>query len=167
MVDDITPVHRGRIFKTEDGGLNWEHQSTAYPDDPVLAHLPDFVYFFDANDGITAGDYGEIYITKNRGTSWAAYEVGLGESNIYASFQDELTGLATAPLIGKGIAKSTDGGVTWEVLETQIPINAPLFHVTGSANTYMYGSGGFDIFLGTESGSGFTSDDGATWQNPP
>ena len=43
MMDGITNVHKGRIFKTTDGGQSWVHQSSAYPDDPVLAEFPDVV----------------------------------------------------------------------------------------------------------------------------
>ena len=203
MMDGITYVHKGRILKTTDGGQNWVHQSTAYPDDPVLAHIPDIVYFFDENDGITAGEFGEIYITENggdlwtlvssqnipdligneetlafnkwsvgdstlwfgttkgrvfktsnRGRSWEAYDVGLGISNVYASFQDELTGFATAPLLGKNFAKSTDGGKTWKTLDYQLPSNGVLMHVSGTRHTYMFGSSGFATYLGKDPHSG-------------
>lgn len=214
MVDEITPIHRGRIFKTTDGGESWVHQATAYPDDAVIAHLPSFVYFFDENDGLTAGYYGDNYVTSDggdtwiavaddnlpdlidgnerpslqsiiaigdsmavygtnkgrifktidRGRSWRAYNVGLGNGSIFASFKDEMNGLATNPLYSRAISKTVDGGETWQTLPDTLPINSILVYVEGTENTYMYGSGDLPLIIGSEPGYGFTADDGSTWK---
>jgi len=212
MVDYISSNHQGRILKTTDGGNSWQHQSTAYPFHPTLAHIPAFVHFFDENHGICAGHFGEMYYTSNggdlwtqvpdndypslienekplhsnvssvgdsiawygtssgrvfkttnKGVTWSAYDVGLGESYLFAFFKDELNGLATAPLISKNIAKTTDGGETWETLPDTLPVNAILIYVKGTENTYMYGSSFLPTTIGSASGSGFTEDDGNTW----
>jgi len=212
MIDDITPIHKGRVFKTSDGGETWENQSTAFPDDEVLGHKPAFVYFFDENNGFTVGYYGEHYVTSNggnlwtlvseenrptiidderpftsnfwsvgdsiawygtskgrvfkttnRGSSWTAYDVNLGEGIVFASFKDELNGLAVTPVINKNIAKTTDGGETWQTLPNQVPTNAILIYVKGTENTYMYGSGDLPSFIGSDPGSGFTADEGNSW----
>ena len=71
--------------------------------------------------------------------------------------------MATAPLINKNIAKTTDGGETWETLPDTLPVNAILIYVKGTENTYMYGSSFLPTAIGSASGSGFTEDDGNTW----
>ncbi len=204
--------HRGRMLKTVDAGDTWTHQASAYPDQPGIHNGPDFVHFFNANDGITAGDLCETYITgdggenwnrvaaenmpsildnedphnsgycvagdstifystnmgrvfksTNRGATWAAYDIGFGETLTFASFQDEMTGVATAPLTGTGIAKTIDGGLTWTMLDHTLPTPAIMLHVTGTENTYMFGSGDLPLYLSSAPGSGFTSDFGASY----
>jgi len=106
---------------------------------------------------------GRVFKTTNKGVTWSAYDVGLGESYLFAFFKDELNGLATAPLINKNIAKTTDGGETWETLPDKLPVNAILIYVEGTENTYMYSSSFLPTAIGSASGNGFTADDGNTW----
>jgi photosystem II stability/assembly factor-like uncharacterized protein len=213
MVNDVAPVYKGKVLKTIDGGDSWIHQSTAFPDDSVIARFPALVYFYDENNGFAVGHYGQHYITsdggnlwtpvvpenlptlldneqpftsnvwpigdstawygtskgrilktKNGGQSWSAYDVGLGEQVVFASFKDELNGLATTPAINRNIAKTTDGGETWQTLPNQLPVSSILIYVKGTDNTYMYGSGDLPTLTGSSNpGSGFTVDDGNTW----
>lgn len=212
MVDDITFVHRGRIFKTTNGGVTWVHQSSAFPDDEVIAHMPASVHFFDENNGLVVGYYGEHYTTSNGGTqwdlvpdenvadiignekpmnsniwsindstawygtdkgriyrttdkgySWEAFDVGLGESMVFVSFKDHQNGYATTPLINKNIAQTTNGGGTWQILDTELPINSILVYLKGTKNTHMYASGDLPIFISSDPGNGFSLDDGNSW----
>ena len=206
LANDIVVPHRGRVLKTIDAGDTWVHQSDAYPDIAGLHNGPDFIHFFDENDGITAGDLEEMYITSDggeswskvpdsnyppildnedpyngsyctagesslwfgsnsgrvfgtsdRGNTWIATDVGLGTDFIWASFEDEMTGLATA-FMNTQVSRTTDGGATWTILEHQLPTNAILSYVVGTESTYMYGSASIPDFLGTDPGTGFTSD---------
>ena len=212
MAYDEALPHKGLIVKTGDGGANWEAQTSAFPIEPGLHNGPDFVHFFDVNNGVTAGDLEEIYTTSDgganwtrvptsnyppildnedpyngsyctmgdsslafgtnagrvfrtwdRGATWTASDVGLGNSLIWTTFQDEMVGLATAPIVGTEIAKTTDGGVTWITLANTLPTKAILSHQKGTESTYMYGSAGLPLFVGSEPGTGFTSDFGSTW----
>ncbi|MBC7863049.1 MAG: T9SS type A sorting domain-containing protein, partial [Bacteroidia bacterium] len=59
------------IWKTTDGGVSWNKQTTAAF---TAASFPDFVYFWNANNGIAVGDplggYFEVYTTADGGTTW-------------------------------------------------------------------------------------------------
>jgi photosystem II stability/assembly factor-like uncharacterized protein len=209
---EVTVPHFGRMLKTIDAGATWEHQSSAYPNIQGVHNGPDFVHFFDENNGITVGDLEEMYVTSNggdlwtkvpqssypvildnedpyntgyctmgdsslafgtnsgrvfrtsdRGASWIASDVGLGLTFIFTTFQDEMIGLATAPVAGTSIAKTMDGGATWTTLPGELPTNAILSHQKGTESTYMYGSSAMPLFIGSDPGTGFTSDFGNTW----
>ncbi len=77
----------GGIFRTNNGGASWTQQTTATfaaPDG-----FPNFVHFFDANNGVCMGDpnggYFEIYTTTNGGTNWTR----VAQANIPASQSQE------------------------------------------------------------------------------
>jgi hypothetical protein len=59
------------VYKTIDGGASWTRQATAAF---TTASFTNFVYFWDANNGVCMGDkrggYFEIYTTSNGGTTW-------------------------------------------------------------------------------------------------
>ncbi len=206
--------HRGKILKTIDAGQTWVHQSTAYPELPGHHNDPDFTFFFNEEDGISAGDLcemyrtsdggttwsrvqaesmpavldnedplsssyctagdstlwygtskGRVFRTSDRGQTWTASDLGFGQTVIFLAFEDALVGLATAPFVNSNIAKTTDGGFTWETLPSsvQTPTRSILSYVTGTTSTYMYSTASIPAYLGTNSGSGFTSDDGESW----
>jgi photosystem II stability/assembly factor-like uncharacterized protein len=62
----------GGVYKTIDGGTTWARQTTATFSN--ANSFPDFIYFWDANNGIVVGDpinsEFEIYTTSNGGTTW-------------------------------------------------------------------------------------------------
>ena len=63
----------GGIWKTLDGGVTWNKQTTAQFSD-IDHSYANFVHFWDANNGIAAGDPEndefEIYTTNDGGTTW-------------------------------------------------------------------------------------------------
>jgi photosystem II stability/assembly factor-like uncharacterized protein len=63
----------GGIWKTTDGGLTWVKQETALFNS--VDSFANFVYFWDANNGIAQGDPEsgkfEIYSTTDGGTTWS------------------------------------------------------------------------------------------------
>jgi len=62
----------GGILGTTDGGLTWTQDPTSFK---TAGGWPDFIHFFDANNGVCVGDptngYFEIYTTSNAGASWS------------------------------------------------------------------------------------------------
>jgi photosystem II stability/assembly factor-like uncharacterized protein len=66
------------IYKTIDGGDTWVQQTTGFNQD---SPFPDFVYFWDPNNGVAVGDAApnanfEIYTTNNGGDQWNAVDAG-------------------------------------------------------------------------------------------
>jgi photosystem II stability/assembly factor-like uncharacterized protein len=115
----------GGIWKTIDEGINWTKQPTALFD--TAASYPNFVYFWDANNGIAQGDPDgnefEIYTTVDGGATWIRVPAanipdvdtsGLGEWGYFnmCSVSGNTIWFGT----NKGrIFKSTDKGLTWTV----------------------------------------------------
>ena len=70
----VTPgtINTGGIWKTTNGGSIWNKQATALFN--ATDSYPNFVYFWDANNGIAQGDPEggefEIYTTTDGGTNW-------------------------------------------------------------------------------------------------
>jgi hypothetical protein len=111
----------GGIWKTVDGGVIWTKQTTAvFSSGESYAN---FVYFWDADNGIAAGDPEsgefEIYTTTDGGTNWTRVSGAnipdpiagdeYGYENLYAVSGNTIW-LGTD--LGR-IFKSTDKGLTW------------------------------------------------------
>lgn len=66
-------TNTGGVWKTTDGGTIWEKQPTAPFSNPIDSYA-NFVHFWDANNGVAAGDPEngefEIYTTADGGTTW-------------------------------------------------------------------------------------------------
>jgi len=75
-------------------------------------------YFFDANTGFVAGEYGNIMKTTNGGVNWTVYTTGSTDEISGIVFVNSLTGYASGgyDLIlpaAKKIYKTTNGGANW------------------------------------------------------
>lgn len=112
----------GGIWKTIDGGLTWNKQTTATFN---LDSYVNFVHFWDANNGIAHGDPEsgefEIYTTTDGGTTWTRVDGAnipdpdaggeYGYENLYeVSGNNIWFGTDTGRIF-----KSTDKGLTWTV----------------------------------------------------
>jgi photosystem II stability/assembly factor-like uncharacterized protein len=117
-------TNTGGIWKTIDGGTNWTKQPTALFNS--VDSYPNFVYFWNATDGIAQGDPEsnefEIYTTTDGGTTWVRVPAGnipdpspiggeFGYFNLY-SVSGNTIWFGTDQ--GR-IFKSSDKGLTWTV----------------------------------------------------
>jgi hypothetical protein len=112
----------GGIFRTNNGGNTWVRQTTATFAAP--AGFPNFVHFFDANNGVCMGDpnggYFEIYTTTNGGTNWnriSAPSVPINQLGEYGTTDHySVSGNVIYFNTNKGrIFSSTNRGATWKV----------------------------------------------------
>ena len=126
-VYDNQTVTKARLVRTTDGGATW---ATAL-EFSSAASYPNFVYFFNANEGICAGDPTtrlgefEIYTTTNGGTTWTR---AANPASVGAAPAPREVGTEEAPVaIGNSIwfstsqgriYRSTDKGLTWNVSTT-------------------------------------------------
>ena len=99
----------GGVFRTTNGGTNWEHQYF------VVSENPEKIYMYNRNIGFSStGDvFGYLYKTTNGGYNWTQINGEVGFSQII--FIDSLTGWKAD---GNYMKKTTNGGSTW--------INQPL-----------------------------------------
>jgi len=111
----------GGVYRTNDGGVTWAKQATAAFN---VNSYPDFVHFWDKNNGIAFADPNpssfEIYTTTDGGTTWVA----VPSANIPAPLSGEYGGLGVFSVNGNTIwetttsgrvLKSTDMGLHWTV----------------------------------------------------
>ncbi|HKR06506.1 MAG TPA: T9SS type A sorting domain-containing protein [Bacteroidia bacterium] len=156
----------GKILKTEDGGGTWNQQTTALFN--AAGNFPNWVYFWDANNGICMGDptagYFEIYTTTDGGTNWvrtpdldiAPEQTGeFGITDVFTHEGDSTIYFGTNQ--GR-IYKTTDRGLHFTAAQSSFfdYIGAVAFR---DANNGLCVSGGT---TGSTDVS-YTTDGGATW----
>ena len=99
-----------RIFKTTNGGTNWDVQTSG------TANKLFSVYFIDANTGWSVGGPSspKIIKTTNGGINWFTQTTSVGTPLYSVMFADANTGWAVAGYIGgETIIKTTNGGQVW------------------------------------------------------
>jgi len=103
------------IYKTTDGGVNWNPQASG-----KTANFNQ-VHFADASNGIAVGSDGNIVCTTNGGTNWNSPTTNPAEVNLNAVFMVNKDTAFIAGMYQSGTGymhmKTTDGGANW----TKIP----------------------------------------------
>lgn len=160
------------IYLTTDGGNNWSKQSTAFNQE---SPFPDFIYFWDENEGVAVGDAFpdsnfEIYTTSNGGNLWSR----VSESNIPESKNEYSWNNHEAfRIVGNSIFfltntarlfKSENKGATWKV------INTPFHNASDSILTFDFKDqeNGLIAFCSPDGANKKiyrTTDGGKTWKN--
>lgn len=103
----------GLIFKTNNGGANWEEISFMF-----LTYYSDMtgIFFTDENHGYVAGERGRIAKTNNGGNSWNLYGFNYEDAR-QIEFINSQIGYV---IMDDKIFKTSDGGNTW--IDTELPI---------------------------------------------
>ena len=155
------------VYKTTDNGTTWTLQTTAFN---INSTFPDFVYFWNENEGVAVGDSNasgnfEIYTTTNGGTLWNAVGAGsMPAGNSQGSWSES----SSFSVIGNSfffatsdqrIFKSTDKGLTWTAINTPLTAtsNPPSFDFKDDNN---------GLLSFTDAGNNncySTTDGGLTW----
>ncbi len=158
----------GGVWKTTNSGAAFTKQTTAaFASDSFT----NFVYFWDANNGIAQGDpqsgYFEIWTTTNGGTNWTRTPTGniplpnsaseYGYTNNYIVSGDTIWfGTSTGRLY-----KSTDKGLNWTVSQTPLTD----FGSTGANGSVAFSSP-TDGLLVSSAGAIYNTTDGGATFNP-
>jgi len=99
---------RGRIIKSTDSGLTWQHTSGFF-------YNPYSVHFFDSLNGIASADQGKFLKTSDGGEYWIIKHTNTNYSFTELFMLDQNTGWAIASTGAPGdyIFKTIDGGDSW------------------------------------------------------
>ena len=99
-------------YYTLDGGQTW--QASTLPNSSFIW----YVHYVGGSSGVVYGvDYNDLYKSSDNGVNWTKVGAIASESIEDIYFQDELTGYA---LGNRFILKTTNGGVSWSVLNNDI-----------------------------------------------
>jgi hypothetical protein len=125
LMHNHSSVAGGGVFRTTDGGVTWNQDTTAFK---TANGWADFIHFFDANNGVCVGDptngYFEIYTTSNAGASWSR----VPQANIPAPLSGENALMGEFAAAGNSlwfpsytsgssrIHRTTDKGATWSIV---------------------------------------------------
>ncbi len=118
----------GRILKTTNGGTTWTVQ-TVTGQFTNSASFPNYIAFFNATEGVCAGDpvagRFEIYRTTDAGATWTAVTT----ANLPVALSNEFSVVNHFATVGNGfwfsttsgrVFGTTDKGATWTVGDTNL-----------------------------------------------
>jgi photosystem II stability/assembly factor-like uncharacterized protein len=152
------------IYKTTDAGTTWNKQTSGFNS---TISFPDFIYFWNENDGVAVGDGNselkyEIYTTTDGGTTWnsvaaASMPSGLSNFSFNTNTAFKVHGNTIYFITNEGkIMKSINKGINWT------EINTPLTTLNGASFDFKDDLNG--ILTNSTTGQIYsTSDAGNTW----
>ncbi|MDP4277681.1 MAG: T9SS type A sorting domain-containing protein [Bacteroidota bacterium] len=158
------------IYKTTDSGFTWTKQATGFN---ASSPWPDFVYFWNENDGVAVGDpinnTFEIYVTTNGGELWTQvpvqniplcdqYEFGYSSNTVF-----KVLGNSICFYTNKGrLFRSWDKGLTWSVVSTPLTSGSNMSVVFKDDNHGLCSNA--DVYT-SDYQLYATSDGGSTWNS--
>jgi hypothetical protein len=159
-----TPGIKGDIFRTYDGGTNWQRPDTSIY--KGATSFPDDIYFFDKDTGICFGDqesgYFEVYRTVNGGDLWTRIPSGSIPPSLQGEgcYHDVKCVVHDTVWIGSSMGRvfrSVDKGLHWAVsnpFESDVLIAAIAFRDSKNG-----------LIIGGINNIKRTKDGGTTWES--
>ncbi|PVW15614.1 T9SS type A sorting domain-containing protein [Marixanthomonas spongiae] len=142
------------LMKTTDGGATWTDISPSTAGDFFQT-----IVFFDDDNGIAAANpegvaSTKIYVTDDAGANWQE-ATGLIHAAYDVSYVSDVNTLIAAGQPNQRISKSTDGGLTWTVVNTGLPTKLLLG---------VDFAGDYGVAVGSNGDTYITNDAGDTWE---
>jgi photosystem II stability/assembly factor-like uncharacterized protein len=158
---------KGGLYATQDGGATWKHMGTG-PGSDVIDNNPYAITFDPDNPDIfwESGQYGKwgVYKTTDGGSTFHHLALPAYTSQTAVDFTDpeRETIVVGSVETSNTVWKSTDGGMTWSNIGTNLPAgtNFSTDPVVIDANTYLVVCSGWG--KGTN-GTYRTTDGGKSW----
>ncbi|NMG55992.1 WD40/YVTN/BNR-like repeat-containing protein [Aromatoleum aromaticum] len=102
----------GQIFRTTDGGQNWNSLSGALPN-PDSLHLNSIARIAEIGL-VISGERGAVWVSKDDGKSWSLRETGY-DGHLYGVLRTSAGALLAYGFAGN-LFRSDDGGQSWRAL---------------------------------------------------
>ena len=172
---DILYIGAQRIYRTLDGGKNWDAISGDLTTDQPQGNVPHSTLTSISESPLRFGviyagsDDGLVWVTKNGGADWTNITTGLPEglwvSSVFASPHEEGTVFVTLngyryDDFGSYVYRSTNYGKTWESLRGNLPQEVANVIVQDSEVPGL-------LYLGSDGGTYVSMDAGKKWQIMP
>jgi len=149
------------VFLTTNNGVSWTAVNSGLPDDPVYALAvspPDSSG--SGTENLFAGLYlGGVYRSTDNGAHWTAVNTGLKDTTVRAFTVGPRDSSGVAELFagtGGGVFLSTNNGTSWTAVDSGVT-NTDVW-------TLAVGSGGTNLFAGTDGGGVYLStNNGTSW----
>lgn len=163
-IDPVTPailyagVYGGGVFKTTDGGWNWQGANNGLTSVIVQSLVidpktPTTVYAGTGNNG--------IFKSTDGGETWNKSNIGLKNSTVAALAIDPTTPTTLyAGTSGGGVFKSTNSGANWSAVNTGLTADSSYVFVSALAIDPTMPT---TIYAGTLDGVFKSVDGGANW----
>jgi len=156
----ISGGHEGGVYKTEDGGDNWQHLTTGLPnglrgkaDLAVSAADPDRVYVLIEAPGTEGG----VYRSDNRGQGWrqvSDFQPIRNRPFYYCNLEAHPTDPDVLWGMAEGYFKSEDGGESWTRKQSPHGDNHDMWINPDNPDLFVQSNDG---------GANVTLDGGETW----
>jgi photosystem II stability/assembly factor-like uncharacterized protein len=117
----LAPYLGGGLYRTTNGGQNWELQFTNISGVSGYAQT---IYMYNRNIGFMGTDHGELLKTSNSGVNWTKVYTSIYTEILDICFKDSLTGY----LADYEFRKTTNGGLNWQTIPFP---NIPGVYYTG------------------------------------
>ncbi|SHI72306.1 Por secretion system C-terminal sorting domain-containing protein [Hymenobacter daecheongensis DSM 21074] len=166
------------IYATANAGTTWTRIPDATLPVPLADEFP--AYNGVLNNQITPSvvgnsvwcltSEGRVLKSANKGLTWTISDAGLGLSGQSVAFRDANNGLAIGLDDTGGanhqLARSTDGGTTWQMLPYTGPLHPmALDNVPGTSQFLSVGADLSSLGGNNDAGSSYSRDNGQTWVN--
>jgi hypothetical protein len=149
------------VFLSSNNGTNWTAVNSGLTTSQVTCFAVSPASGGTGGTNLFAGTYsGEVFLSTNNGTSWTAANTGLTKSAVYSLVASGTNLFAGAE--GGGVFLSTNNGSNWTAVNS------------GLTSTFVYslavspasgaGTGGTNLFAGTDAGVFLSTDNGRTWR---
>ncbi|NIQ57567.1 MAG: hypothetical protein GWN71_30500, partial [Gammaproteobacteria bacterium] len=145
----------GGLFKSTDGGENWERLTRVYFGPPgsitAVAVAPDFT---SSGHVLAGGGWGGLFLSQDGGLNWTANYSVTAQSGVAYSPDFGADGVAFAGGSG-GLYRTVDGGAHWTEVLTR-PVAALAVSPQFGADGTLF-AGGEGLYVSTDGGTSWVS----------
>ena len=155
------------LYTTSDGGETWTRVPQANIPAPGSGEYGITGNYCSVGNSIWMGsNMGRVFYSSDKGMTWGATLTPFGAANVVQPlFKSETVGIAFRSYLNMGLEPTlnvtTDGGVTWSVLNVTGDMRARWFdYIPGTTSTWL----GSSSEAGAE-GISYSIDDGTNWND--